>query len=92
MPDQDGHPVTSPMGTQALWNLYPGTVRSWISQHGGLSRKMIYLEGSALGGIVANCDSGTQRVQARSNRRESTRACATPAQAPPATAANAIAA
>ena len=74
MPDQDGHPVTSPMGTQALWNLYPGSVRSWISQHGGLSRKMIYLEGSALGGIVASCDGGTQRAQARSVRRESTRA------------------
>ena len=24
MPDEDGRPVTSPMGTQALWNIYPG--------------------------------------------------------------------
>ena len=23
MPDDDGRPVTSPMGTQALWNIYP---------------------------------------------------------------------
>jgi hypothetical protein len=73
MPDTDGHPVTSPMGTQALWNLYPVSVRRWISRHGGLQRKMIYLQGSDLDGIVANCDRGTQRVQARSERRYSPR-------------------
>src|SRR3974390_1083055 len=27
MPDDSGHPVTSPMGTQALWNIYPNSVR-----------------------------------------------------------------
>ena len=39
MPDPNGRPVTSPMGTQALWNIYPVSVRHWISRHGGLSRK-----------------------------------------------------
>jgi hypothetical protein len=73
MPDNDGHPVTSPMGTQALWNLYPVSVRHWISEHGGLSRKMIFLEGRDLGGIVASCDHGAQRVQARSEHRYSPR-------------------
>ena len=43
MPDSDGRPVTSPMGTQALWNIYPPSVRHWINRHGGLSRRMIYL-------------------------------------------------
>jgi len=41
MPDRDGRPVTSTSGTQALWNIYPASVRQWISRHGGLSREMI---------------------------------------------------
>lgn len=71
MPDVDGRPVTSPMGTQALWNIYPGSVRRWISRHGGLSRRMIYMEGAALNGIVASCDRPvqTQRVHLRSGPR-----------------------
>ena len=73
MPDVDGRPVTSPMGTQALWNLYPTQVRRWINRNGGLSRKMIYLQGRDLGGIVASCDQPTRRaLQARSDRRLTT--------------------
>jgi hypothetical protein len=69
MPDIDGQPVTSPMGTQALWNIYPTQVRRWISRHGGLSRKMIFLQGHDLGGIVSSCDQLTRRAQAPSVRR-----------------------
>lgn len=68
MPDNDGRPVTSPLGTQALWNIYPVSVRRWISRHGGLSRKMIYLQGHDLSGIVASCDR-EPRMQTRSARR-----------------------
>ena len=68
MPDNSGRPVTSPLGTQALWDIYPPSVRRWISSHGGLSRKMIFLEGRALGGIVASCDRDT-RPQTRSAQR-----------------------
>src|SRR5215467_5557376 len=68
MPDRDGRPVTSPLGTQALWSIYPATVRRWINQHGGLSRKMIYLQGNQLNGIVASCDR-EPRHQTRSARR-----------------------
>jgi hypothetical protein len=57
MPDGDGRPVTSPMGTQALWNGYPASVRRWITQHGGLSRRMIYMQGRELAGIVSSCNS-----------------------------------
>jgi len=73
MPDNDGRPVTSPMGTQALWNIYPTNVRSWINRHGGLSRKMIYMQGRDLSGIVASCGEPTRSVQARSTQRYSTR-------------------
>ena len=70
MPDDNGHPVTSPMGTQALWNIYPPSVRHWISRHGGLSRKMIFMEGRSLHGIVASCDRPpVERVRLRSERR-----------------------
>src|SRR5262249_53882147 len=68
MPDRDGRPVTSPLGTQALWSIYPASVRRWINQHGGLSRKMIFLQGQDLNGIVASCDRDP-REQARSVRR-----------------------
>jgi hypothetical protein len=73
MPDPNGRPVTSPMGTQALWNIYPVSVRHWISRHGGLSRRMIYMEGRSLSGIVASCDRPTARTQIRSERRYSSR-------------------
>jgi len=73
MPDLEGRPVTSAIGTQALWNIYPVSVRRWINRHGGLSRRMIYLEGTALSGIVASCDAPTRRVQLPSERRYSAR-------------------
>jgi hypothetical protein len=59
MPDENGQPVTSPMGTQALWNIYPHKVRSWIGRHGGLSRKMIYLQGNDLARMVPSCGTVT---------------------------------
>ena len=68
MPDRDGRPVTSSLGTQALWDIYPASVRRWINRHGGLSRKMIYLQGRDLSGIVASCDQNP-RGQIRSARR-----------------------
>ena len=72
MPDIDGRPVTSPMGTQALWNIYPVPVRRWINRHGGLSRRMIFMQGRELEGIVASCDQPTRRAHVRSNRRFAT--------------------
>jgi hypothetical protein len=63
MPDHDGRPVTSPLGTQALWNIYPASVRRWINQHGGLSRKMIFLQGRDLNGIVLADPARSQAAQ-----------------------------
>jgi hypothetical protein len=68
MPDREGSPVTSPLGTQALWSIYPASVRRWISRQGGLSRKMIFMQGQDLNGIVASCDRDG-RGQVRSARR-----------------------
>jgi len=63
MPDSDGAPVTSQLGTQALWNIYPKDVRRWINRNGGLSRKMIYMQGTAMHGIVNEC--GGARAETR---------------------------
>jgi len=68
MPDSDGTPVTSQLGTQALWNIYPKDVRRWINRNGGLSRKMIYMQGSAMHGIVKECGA----AQAETRRAEAT--------------------
>lgn len=68
MPDRNGRPVTSPLGTEALWSIYPASVKRWINSHGGLSRKMIFMEGRELNGVVASCDRGVQD-QTRSARR-----------------------
>ncbi len=69
MPDESGRPVISPLGTQALWNIYPGNVRSWITRHGGLSHRMIYMQGRSLNGIVASCERPVQRAQRRLESR-----------------------
>jgi len=63
------------MGTEALWNIYPGRVKRWISRHGGLSRKMIYMQGRDMHGIVADCGSTTRRANntTRSDRRYTSR-------------------
>jgi hypothetical protein len=33
MPNNDGRLVTSALATQALWGIYPASVRRWIIQH-----------------------------------------------------------
>lgn len=72
MPDRDGHPVTSPMGTQALWNIYPNNVRRWISRNGGLSRKMIFMQGRELSNYVASCEQPTRSARSKSDDRITT--------------------
>jgi len=69
MPDREGRPVTSSTGTRALWNIYPTSVRSWINRHGGLSRKMIFLEGREVYRFVPSCDAATRHARASSRSR-----------------------
>ena len=51
----DGSQITSQSGTASLWNVYPPTVRSWITRKGGLSRKMIVLRGGELASMYRSC-------------------------------------
>lgn len=69
MPDRNGRPVTSDLGTRELWKVYPARVRRWINRNGGLSRRMIYLQGRDLYRIVPSCDAQTAQRQARQRTR-----------------------
>jgi hypothetical protein len=54
-PDNHGRPIRSELGTQALMEVYPPKVRSWIRRRGGLSKRMIYLQGRELSTIYPRC-------------------------------------
>jgi hypothetical protein len=76
LPDSDGRPVTSRLGTRALWNAYPSAVRHWIARHGGLSRHMIYMQGRDLYHFVPSCQQAVARSphrRAHSRHRYATR-------------------
>ena len=74
MPDVNGRPITSPMGTQALWEIYPVRVRNWINRNGGLQRKMIFLQGRELAGFIPPCGATTASAGPRSERHDATQA------------------
>jgi hypothetical protein len=57
-PDEAGRPVASAVWTRVLWSNYPQQIRQWISRHGGLTPRMIYLRGQELDSMYPRC--GTQ--------------------------------
>jgi hypothetical protein len=54
-PTSDGGKATSLLATQAMMELYPADVRSWIGRHGGLTPRMIFLQGRELATMVPSC-------------------------------------
>lgn len=54
-PSANGRVVMSHAGTKALWDIYPGHIRSWLSKRGGLKTKMIYLSGAELSAMYPPC-------------------------------------
>jgi hypothetical protein len=50
-----GRPVTSVEGTRLLWEVYPPNVRQWITRHGGLTPRMIFLRGRELSAMYPAC-------------------------------------
>jgi hypothetical protein len=50
-----GGPAASIAGNRILWSNYPGTVRSWITRHGGLHSQIIYLRGPELTAMYPIC-------------------------------------
>jgi hypothetical protein len=55
-PGRNGRPVLSQAGTKALWDIYPGEIRTWLLRRGGLKPKMVYLAGSELMSMYRPCD------------------------------------
>jgi hypothetical protein len=54
-PAGNGQQVASQGGTQLLMQVYPQNVRSWISRKGGLSGRMMYLQGRELAQMYPTC-------------------------------------
>src|SRR5258707_9285069 len=55
-PGENGRPITSRAATQLLMDIYPENVRSWITQRGGLSPRMMYLSGRELAAMYQTCE------------------------------------
>lgn len=47
--------VVNPIGTAIFLSVYPPEIMQWITRHGGLTSKVIYLEGKDLAAIYAPC-------------------------------------
>jgi hypothetical protein len=65
MPGPHGRRVTSAVGTQALWDIYPQHVRRWIKARGGLSPRMKFLRGRELMSMYPLCHEDGWRANAR---------------------------
>jgi len=51
----DTRRIWDPLGTAVFWLVYPVKIRRWISKHGGLTSKVIYLEGKELAAMYTPC-------------------------------------
>lgn len=49
------HWATTYFTTQELWNVYPSDIRQWISQHGGLTNQLIWLQAPAIYRYFRKC-------------------------------------
>jgi hypothetical protein len=56
MDDLDGRPTVSAEGTRLLYEMYPTTIRSWISKNGGLGARTVILKGRELAALYRYCD------------------------------------
>ena len=50
-----GFEIINDPGTRALWNIYPVSIRQWISRNGGLGLSTIYLSGPELQSMYRQC-------------------------------------
>ncbi len=55
-PGRNGRPVLSQAGTKALWDIYPGEIRTWLKRRGGLKPRMVFLSGSELMSMYRVCN------------------------------------
>ena len=53
--DDAGRRVTSAAATQALIDIYPARIRTWLARRGGLSPRMKFLRGTELASMYPIC-------------------------------------
>ncbi len=53
--DDDGRPVTNAEATRMLYSMYPPPIRRWISRRGGLTPRMLFLNGRQLASMYRPC-------------------------------------
>ena len=63
--------VNSPPASQMMMEVYPADLRNWIVRRGGLTTKMIFLQGRELAAIVPSC--GTSVIASRRPMRPTSR-------------------
>lgn len=61
-PNEFGRPVVSQDGTELLMRHYPPEIRDWIAGRGGLSPRLIYLQGRELTSMYPACRNGDRSV------------------------------
>jgi hypothetical protein len=69
--DETGRRVTSASATQALIDIYPPHIRSWLARRGGLSPQMKFLRGHELASMYPLCREGSPRERIRSTEMTS---------------------
>jgi hypothetical protein len=53
--------VGNPIGTDIFWMIYPEEIRRWITEHGGLTSKVLYLEGKELAAMYPPCKAPSKK-------------------------------
>ena len=53
-----GMRVLNDEGTRTMWSLYPESIRAWIAHKGGLSDRVMFLEGAELSALYPRCPHG----------------------------------
>lgn len=54
-PGPNGAPVPNRVATKMLYSMYPETIQRWINRRGGLTPKMIFLQGAELTRMYKPC-------------------------------------
>jgi hypothetical protein len=51
-----GRTFTDLEATRMLYSMYPSPVRQWLDSHGGLTPRIVFLQGKQLRGMYRGCD------------------------------------
>jgi hypothetical protein len=58
------HLATMTFATEQLWKIYPDDIRAWITQHGGLTYKILWMQAPEIYRFVRKCGTDGRAVSA----------------------------